>query len=246
MQIGVLIIGSLYWDDSAPRCAWRTERLDPKGQLRVKAPIRYGRRARKRGNSYTMVFSSGLAEGQFGTAIAVPFKSEDLLNEADHLWAAERDATNGLNGCISASWGCIGLLENPMAPLHREHRERWIARVRQEPRYGHLEHGRDEAAAVDRIGFLNIDWPNTTNGSPLEWDALLAAATCPTLDDGEYPSSRNIADAWNTPKGNNYVKYFWNNRENGITTFQDTEIQAHVFQPTANPLRGLPAAELGR
>ena len=246
MQIGVLIIGSLYWDDSAPRCAWRNERLDPKGQQRVRVPIRYGRRATKRGNSYTMVFSSGLADEQLGTAIAIPFKSEDLFNEAEHLWAAERNATNGSNGRISASWGCVGLLENPMAPLHRKHRERWITRVRQEPHYGHLEHGREEAAAVDRYGFLDISWPSALNGSPLECDALLAAATCPTLDDAEYPSSGNIADAWKTPKGKIYAKYFWNNRENGIMTFQDTEIEAQLFRPTANPLRDLPEAELGR
>ena len=115
-----------------------------------------------------------------------------------------------------------------MVPVHHESREGWIARVQQEPRYGNLEHAQDEAAAVGRSGFLSIDWPNTVNGSPLEWDALLAAATCPTLDDGEYPSSRNIADAWNTPVGRNEVKYLRNNRAHGITTFQDTEIEAHL------------------
>ena len=63
-----------------------------------------------------MVFSSGLTEEQFGTAFAVPFKSEDFVEEAEHLWAAERDATNRPNGGISAAWGCVGLLENPVAP----------------------------------------------------------------------------------------------------------------------------------
>ena len=228
VQIGVLIIGSLYWDDSGPRSVWRSERLDRDAQQRVRAPIRYGRRAMKRGNTYTMVFSSGLAEGQFGAAIAVPFKSKDLLEEAEHLWAAERDAANGPNGRISAPWGGVALLENPMVPVHRESREGWIARVQQEPRYGNLEHAQDEARRSRQIRFLSIDWPNTVNGSPLEWDALLAAATCPTLDDGEYPSSRNIADAWNTPVGRNEVKYLRNNRAHGITTFQDTEIEAHL------------------
>ena len=64
LSLGVLIIGSLYWDN-ANREQWRQERLDPNHKLCVHAPIRYGRQSANRGNSYTMVFSTGLREADF-------------------------------------------------------------------------------------------------------------------------------------------------------------------------------------
>ena len=200
VQIGVLIIGSLYWDESEPRTAWRGERLDFEREKRVRVPIRYGRRSTTRGNTYTMVISSGLAEENFGTAIAVPFNSADMFNEAEHLWTAERDAPDGSDGTIAAGWGCVGLLEHPSGPLHREERERWTDRVQGKAVYGNLPHGRNERSAVSKSGFLSIDWPKTVNDSLLEWDVLLATATCPTLYNAEYPSSRHIAQAWQTSK----------------------------------------------
>ena len=228
MQIGVLIIGSLYWDNSEPRTAWRRERLDLAGKERVRVPIRYGRRAKGRGNTYTMVFSTGLAETKFGTAIAVPFKSEDLSSDAERLWAAERNATPGSVRTIAAGWGCVGLLEHPSSRLRPEDRERWTNRVKGKPCYGDIAHGRDEGPAVDKSGFLRIDWPKTVNDSLLEWDMLLAAATCPTLDNGEYPSARTIAEAWQTLEGESEAKYFWNNRKHEIKTFQDPEIEVQM------------------
>ena len=225
VKIGVLIIGSLYWDDSGPRTAWRSERLDFEREERVRVPIRYGRRSTTRGDTYTMVISSGLAEENFGTAIAVPCNSEDLFTEAEHLWAAERDARDGSDGTIAAGWGCVGLLDHPRRPMDREERKRWTQRVQGKPCYGNLPHGRDEGPAVSKSGFLRIDWPKTVNDSLLECDVLLATATHPTLDNEEYPSSRDIAQAWQTTKGQREVKYFWNNRNHEITTFQDTEIE---------------------
>ena len=231
MQIGVLIIGSLYWDDSVPRTAWRCERLDVERKVRVRVPIRYGRRSTTRGCTYTMVISSGLDKENFGTAIAVPCTSEDLFTEAEHLWAAERDAADGPDGTIARGWGRVGLLERPSGPLDRKKRERWTDCVHGKPCYGNLPHGRDERPAIGKSGFLSIEWPETVNGSPLEWDVLLATATCPTLDKGEYPSPGTIAQAWQTPKGKSEVKYFWNNRKNGIETFQDAEIEAMLRSP---------------
>ena len=89
VKIGVLIIGSLYWDYEPPRPGWRAERLDCMHHEHVKAPIRYGRRSKKRGNSYTMVLSQGLNADEFGTAIAIPCGSRELIAEASWLWAAE-------------------------------------------------------------------------------------------------------------------------------------------------------------
>ena len=68
--LGVLIIGSLFWDNST-RDEWRRDRLDLERRQYVRAPIRYGRQSTGRGCSYTMVFSAGLCEAEFGTAIGL-------------------------------------------------------------------------------------------------------------------------------------------------------------------------------
>ncbi|MDE0130188.1 MAG: hypothetical protein OXQ86_11600 [Gammaproteobacteria bacterium] len=226
MKIGVLIIGSLYWDDSPPRTAWRSERLNCVRQHQVRVPIRYGRRSRSRGYSYTMVFSPDLCEDQFGTAVAIPFKSENMLEEeAKHLWSAEDSGGTGPKGGVLAGWGCVALLENPQAPLSRTIRDRWTARIERERRHLKLDHTHYEAAAVDESGFLIIQWPKAKNGSPLEMDALLATATRPTRNAGDYPLPCKIAEAWDIPDGRKKTEYFWCNRAHGITTFQDAEIE---------------------
>src|SRR5690348_14469584 len=117
-RIGILIIGSLYWEPS--REAWRNERLSVEESYRVRAPIRYGRLSEKRGNTYTMVFSRTCPPGE---AIAVRCKAEiekpaDLIAEAEHLWAAERN--DEPNQRISAGWGRVALLVRAGADIPGE------------------------------------------------------------------------------------------------------------------------------
>ena len=70
-SLGVLIIGSLYWDNSI-REKWRQERLDLERQLCVRAPVRYGRQSKNRGFSYTMVLSAGPREVLPPSTVATP------------------------------------------------------------------------------------------------------------------------------------------------------------------------------
>jgi hypothetical protein len=91
LTIGIYIVGSLYWEADKCRSDWRESRLDMDHQFRVTAPIRYGRLSTSRGNTYTMVFSQSAGPGQ---AIAIRCKrsiatADDLIAEAEHLWAAE-------------------------------------------------------------------------------------------------------------------------------------------------------------
>jgi hypothetical protein len=63
MTCGILIIGSLLWDER--RKAWRDERLEQDSADTVVAPIRYGRLSgQQRGHTYTMVFSRGCEAGR--------------------------------------------------------------------------------------------------------------------------------------------------------------------------------------
>src|SRR5947209_6738240 len=132
MRHGILIVGSLYWDCSPVRCAWRQNRLSRAGEQRVKVPIRYGRRSDKHGKTFTMVFARSCSEpGRLGTGIVVPaltecVRPEQLIEEAEHLWTAE----GGKKANISDSWGAVCILQNPSATLPQEILNAWQARIR--------------------------------------------------------------------------------------------------------------------
>ncbi len=231
VKIGILVVGSLYWDDTEHRRNWRREHLclDARKHVKVKAPIRYGRRSDSRGCSYTMVFSASLGEKQHGRAIVVPCKSQNLVEEAECLWTAERRFDKKPNGRISAPWGCVALMMNPDRPITDDLRQCWTSRVSREPCYGKkIISAYDEEVVLDRYGFLKIPWPKSEDGSALDVDALLATATKPTPNKGCYPSAQDVADAWNTPEGKKHVDYFCKNRAHGIKTFQDGEIEERL------------------
>ena len=240
ISVGVLIIGSLYWDLPEHRKRWRAERLDLDAKRYVRAPIRYGRRSSSRGCSYTMVFSTGLPDGKFGRAIAAPCthrvkNSCDLIEEARLLWMAERPA-GALPGPVSADWGCVALVANPDRPVPEHLSEAWRAHVSRQKDYGLLRSGKDEPAVVDGVtGFLQIPWPKSDGDLGLDVDLLLATATsrkspkCPADGDND-PCGRQVADAWNTVRGRDHVDYFWKNRAHGIRTFQDCCIADRLLQ----------------
>lgn len=234
----MLIIGSLYWDPAPPRPRWRAERLDCMQREPVRVPIRYGRRSAKRGDTYTMVISPQLGSHEFGTAIAVPCRSPNLIEEAEELWAAEDNRAGRPEGRISTDLGCVALLVNPGHRLPDRVREEWEARIAREEGYQGLVRMNGEGWDVvdPRSGLLAIEWPRTVTGSPLEWTALLAAATRPRGPEGSprrYPSPREIAEAWGNvedgePGPGRSADYFWKNREHGIKTHQDPEIEARL------------------
>jgi hypothetical protein len=228
MRAGILIIGSLFWD--ASRQAWREERLHMAASEDVMAPIRYGRRSENRGNTYTMVFSCSALPGQ---AKVVPCSrtvgsARDLIAEAEHLWAAERNAQ--VERCISAGWGCVALLCNPDRNIPRPILTDWATRVSEEPSYGRVPHPAGEDCVLSAQGLLQIPWPHRVSDKvPVELDLLLATATRATLrgTPPSYPTTDAVASAWrNDP--NNRVEYFLENQRCGIRTFQDAEIRERL------------------
>ena len=187
-------------------------------------PIRYGRRSEIRQDTFTMVSSTSLNERQFGRAIAVPCRSQDLIDEAVRLWTAETRHGKNRRRRISKTWGCVGLLENPDRRIPDHVRNDWITKVHGESTYGQLQSAMGESPAVDKDGFLNIAWPRALDGGEIELNAILATATDPTLDDSGYALAKAVADAWKASSGEKEAHYFWNNRKNGIETFEDGEI----------------------
>lgn len=231
MKMGVLMIGSLYWDCAPERERWRRERLIKANPKHVRAPIRYGRRSSCRGDTYTMVFSAGLEDDNFGQAVVLPCRQpattvDDLLEEARCLWAAERKDER--TKCISASWGCVALLPNPNRGFPKGVLAEWKAHVTGKCRYPKLEHAKTEPAAVSEDGILNICWPKLPDGKELEFDALLGTATNPKINGDDYPSAQMIARAWTVAEDKMHVEYFFKNVSSGIRTWQDQEILSYL------------------
>jgi hypothetical protein len=180
-----------------------------------------------------MVFSRRCCRsGKWGQAVVIPCSNllqtpQSLIEEAKNLWRAEQpeDAASSLD--LGSPWGRVALLENPNARIPSDWLNQWKRTVdndRKPP--DRVNCAKGEGPAVDREGMLQIPWPQSVDGVDLlGWvDALLATATNPTIDHGEYADAKAIARAWNSvdPK---WCEYFWQNRKNGIHTFQDSEIE---------------------
>ena len=229
LSVGVLIIGSLLWDSKNGRPTWRNTRLDMATAKEVTAPIRYGRRSRSRGNTYTMVFSRLC---QVGHAKLVHCSHEisaiqDLTAEAEFLWKAEQPDAKADR--IAANWGCVALMCNPGRDIPEHLLSGWAERVGREPDYGNISQTPEEGVLVSSGGLLQIGWPGIVDGgAPADVDLLLVTANDPeiTTANPTYPSPTAIAVAWN--RVGDCVQYFWRNTDNGICTFEDDEIRKRL------------------
>jgi hypothetical protein len=125
---GVLIIGSLLWQDHVviaardeKRKKWRAEYLLADRKIMVNTPIRYGRMSKGSPGQYTMVFSNGCARSKQGTGYFVPFSNQvirswdDLEKEAKALSGAEGMDGNfvSVERGTANVWCVLGLLLNP-------------------------------------------------------------------------------------------------------------------------------------
>ena len=230
LKAGILIIGSLLWDKD--RQGWRDARLDMNQSELVLVPIRYGRRSgKRRGRTYTMVFSRRAPTGQARVVRCVHAitSAGDLITEALKLWEAEELSLN--SGRIASSWGCVALSCNPDRKIPADLLKAWAERVGHEQGYGKISQAPDEGPLISESGILQIDWPRRVEGgASIDLDLLLVTANEPTLTGAPlaYPSVETISGAWNDVD-QEYVKYFWNNIDNGIGTFQDEEIRAQLL-----------------
>lgn len=252
LAVGILAIGSLFWDPKTDpnhpgeigvREAWWQSRLDKAAARSVGVPIRYGRLSSTRGNTYTMVFSSQQSSGCAKVMPCLNFVGgqQDLKTEAEYLWAAERGFERS-DTRLSSKWGAVGLLINwrrrnggTNSSDLEQIKESWNALINQDP-----ENRRNyqtvvtSNACISKGGLLEIEWPKSTDGHPLELDLILATANSPTLMGAPptYPNTMMIANAWlqacKKYPSHHYDDYFWKNMTNGITTPQDEEIMRRL------------------
>lgn len=212
MNCGILIIGSLLWDDvTVGRKDWRDDRLDLSRAIPVHVPIDYGRISSSRSDTFTMVLRS---DGPSGTGMLVPCRHEvatidDLVAEASALWKSE--APNAKPGALGSDWGSVGVLFQDNTS-NEGLAESWQAHFQKA--------GRKSLAVVRNDGSLTIPWPVTEEGVAVDFDLILATATVPEADT---PTPEAVARAiLSQAKG--HENYFLNNVLHGIRTASDEEI----------------------
>ena len=228
---GVIIIGSLPWDDTPIGRKWKTLNLENVEDKRfVSVPIRYGRQSSTRSHTYTMIFSNNIST-QKRQAYILGFK-DDIKNarilesQAFALGAAEGFWTTE-NPSINKSWGTVGLLVNPNIDTKDKRnadvvRSQWTQLYQNYSKtFNHLQYQIEdnELPVINKDGFLQIPWTNEMNG----FDFLIATAVVPKPK--QLLTAKEIAEQM-TAK--NYRTYFDKNRENNIQTFQDLEISEYL------------------
>lgn len=164
MKVGILAIGSLLWDDDNIRKKWRKDRLSEETKIEVQAPIRYGRKSEKRGDTHTMVLSATAGPGR---AFVLPcLKSvhsfEDLLEEAIFLWRAEDKTDKGTN--VSAFWGCTALMVRNPEECPQEILHKWAELAASKQQDFKIKRAHDEGPLVSTSGLLQVPWPVKASG----------------------------------------------------------------------------------
>ena len=234
LNAGVLIIGSLLWQDyldkpdNTKRKDWRKKHLLLSKKIQVHTPIRYGRKSDS--NIYTMTFSNSCRKKNLGKGFFVPFKHNtfktfpEIFAELKELSVAE-----GMKGKLiagnSTAWCILGLRFNDnkidkttkrkILKWYKEQLKKEISFDNKEFKIG------SETPCIKSNGVLNIPWITATKNEQAsnlnDYDFLVATATLPT----KYPS---VNELYENVKADTSRKYFIGNNKSGIETFQDKSV----------------------
>ncbi len=218
---GVLIIGSLIWEEQDIRKNWRNQNLNMDEKILVSLPIRYGRISKSRNCTYSMIFSSECKSSEkIGKGYFIPFQEEltvkKILEQGKLLIDAEHHKNTNLEK-FYWPWGCLGIAINPKIneEKSKELREEWERKFSNkfDPNQYRVE---QENPIVSKMGVLDIGWQKELN----DFDFVIGIATKPKLE--FYPTPREIAIKMIV---NKYDKYFNENKKWSIVTFQDVDIE---------------------
>lgn len=218
---GLLIVGSLLWDEHETRVSLRDEVLNMQNATIVPAPIRYGRKSDKR-QTYTMVVSPFCKdESRMGKGVLVSFaakirSTDELTNVAEKIIVAEHKEPVSLNR-FNWGWGCLAFLPNPVKTDKSigQLKEFWDTKIGNGFRASDYIITNEEELLTQQ-GELLLDWKKEYG----DLDFLVVTATKPTVPS---PTVQLLGAAY--AKDN---EYFASNRKAGIETYQDNEIQDHI------------------
>ncbi len=229
---GVLIIGSLLWQDYLNitgdniRKTWRADHLSEDSKIMVNIPIRYGKLSKKN-NIYTMTFSKTLCKNKLGTGYFVPFRKTnittmiDLFEEAKALSNAE-----GMEENFTVSWGTLGIIFNKDRidkHVMSELIAFWKSKVTEKNTFNRWDYkgSISETPCIKNNGIINFPWFKPLDSRQEEllnlFDFMLATVTLPTA----YPTVKTLSENVRADKSR---FYFIENYKNGITTFQDIRV----------------------
>jgi hypothetical protein len=238
---GVLIIGSLLWQDHYNgedniRKLWRDKHLLLDRKIMVKVPIRYGRLSKS--GIYTMTFSNSCKTARQGTGFFVPFKQTPLSTFKDLIGEVkETSIAEGMDGSFISTesgtkniWCCMGIMTNPKTVGREKERElitEWGKEIKKQEalkssdlKSSDFKIG-NEKPCIDQNGKLNLNWlsPVDKRDSDIlnSYDFVIATATKPT----DYPNIKNLSEK---VKADTTRYYFIQNYKFGITTFQDINV----------------------
>ncbi|MBE9461944.1 hypothetical protein ACFP1I_23445 [Dyadobacter subterraneus] len=228
---GVIIIGSLLWEETPIRQKWKALNLQSVDfKQMVSVPIRYGRQSSMRSDTFTIIFSNHIST-QKGQAYILGFKeriknANNLQSQAFALGAVE-GFWETENPSINKRWGTVGLLINPNIDLKDKKNadviRNWWTKLYQTytETFDNSQYRIEdsEAPVIDKNGFLQIPWTSEMD----DFDFLIATPIAPKPH--KLLTSKEIALQM---IAKNYRTYFDKNRENKIHTFQDLEILKHL------------------
>lgn len=230
---GIIIIGSLIWEDHLDnkkgdniRKNWRQQNLIDKRTL-TKVPIRYGRESQTREDTYTMIFSKS-CEDNLGQGLILPFNEDIITFEGLERQAIALAIAEGIyksnNLRLTSSWGSVGLLINPKlnltdfaskeliqkkwSEIYRSYSDTFIA--------DSYKTNDENSSPITQDGFLNITWQTEMD----EFDLLIATPVIPkpkSLLNAEHIAQKMIDKKYQT--------YYLNNKKNNIDTTMDDEIK---------------------
>jgi len=220
---GVLIVGSLIWDDKEIRKKWRRENLIEKEKILVNLPIRYGRISKTRNCTYSMVFSSNCKSTEnIGKGYFIPFKSkislDQIIEQGYRMIDAEHNQKKEINR-FHWFWGTLGIVFNPESENEFKQKfddlgKKWQSEYKKGFKSAEYAVGNEESI-IAKAGFLNIDWQEEFG----DFDFVIGTATKPKIE--SYPTAEEIAKKMLVNKDDSYFK---NNIKCSIQTFQDEQI----------------------
>lgn len=236
LKIGVIIIGSLFWETTEKRINWRKGLAVDEKKI-VNLPIRYGRQSlENRMGTYSMVFSNNVNHPKYlGKGLVIPFRKrvqsvQDFATQMIKLSEAEGISETR----IFKSWGTVCLIINPFIEKEKQNEiiELWdnlvnqtrqnLTRGQSPPEIKMFGEENEQKSINDNLN-LNLNLDNQFKNELKDFDALVATANAVKLNGSinKYPSIKQIAKAINDSK---YFDYFLNNTLNSISTFQDKQI----------------------
>ncbi len=254
---GVIIIGSLIWETGRNclknqssidlgklRTEWRNKylKINKNKNKKIKLPIRYGKIADTRKNTYTMVWSrERLGSSSFGLVIAfkdkIDFNTKGVLRD-QVIEMAKAEGIYKLTGNYShrlaTDWAVMSIWIN-----NKNHRQAILAEwksivntnsfafnlVRNNP---HRVRDYDDYKWNNNV-LLNQNFELIDIDIETDLDFLLLAYTKADYknqnNQEDYPNAKVIADSF---KENGYISYFSRNHDNKIITADDKEISREL------------------